>query len=307
MIVIRAPSTPARRRDNPSVQKLRISPPLRGLRLGRTLRDLREGAGLTLAEVGARLGCSSATVSRMEVGKTRPSIEDVLAALELFDADAALRERCLRLASQASARPWWAPYRMVLGEYIALETEAVLLRSWQPLAIEGLLQTEAYARAVFEAGSADSKSIDLQVQARMARQHLMQGPDPLAVSVILHEHALRTPVGGLEVMRAQLAHLADVAQWPNVTLRILPRRIGAHPGMGGAFVLITIPEDPPYVFVEGAPGEIITSKPDFVRDYERRWEQLTTAALRPEDSSEILETIAKEIGSDADTPMGEEQ
>ncbi|MBO3751498.1 helix-turn-helix domain-containing protein [Streptosporangiaceae bacterium NEAU-GS5] len=274
----------------------RISPPLRGQRLGRWLRELREGAGLTLEQVGSRIGCSPATVSRIEIGKVRVSEDGLIAALDLFGADAGLRETCLRLARQAAARPWWWPYRTVLGPYIALETEAEEIRSWQPLLVEGLVQTEAYARAVFEAGTAEPSKVELQVRARMARQErLLAGPDPIVVSVTLHENALHTPVGGPAVMRAQLAHLAEVAELPHVTLRILPRSVGAHPGMGGAFVLITIPADPPYVFVEGAPGEAITSEQIFVRDYERRWTQLTAAAMRPEDSLKVLESIAREI------------
>jgi transcriptional regulator with XRE-family HTH domain len=274
----------------------RISPPLRGQRLGQWLRDLREGAGLTLTDVGRHLGCSAATVSRIELGQTTASEENVGAALDLFGADDALRETCLRLARQASARPWWWPYRQVLGPYIALETEAEEIRSWQPQVVEGLVQTEAYARAVFEAGSAEHSQIDLRVRARMARQErLLAGGHSASVSVTLHEHALRTPVGGQKVMRAQLAHLAEVARLPHLSLRILPRSVGAHPGMGGAFVLITIPADPPYVFVEGAPGEAITSEQAHVRDYERRWAQLTAAALRPEDTLKFLGTIAREI------------
>jgi hypothetical protein len=235
-------------------------------------------------------------VSRVEIGKSRISENDLLAALDLFGADDALRETCLRLSRQAAARPWYWPYRQVLGPYIALETEAEEIRSWQPQVVEGLAQTEAYARAIFEAGAAERSKIDLQVRARLARQdRLLSSPDPVSLSITLHENALHTPVGGPEVMRAQLARLIEIAGLPQVTLRVLPRRVGAHPGMGGAFVLITIPADPPYVFVEGAPGEAITSEQAHVRDYERRWAQLTAAALRPEDTLKFLGTIAREI------------
>jgi transcriptional regulator with XRE-family HTH domain len=275
----------------------RISPPLRQRRLGRILRDLRIGGRLTLAETGRSLGWSTAKVGRIEAGQTRPSPEDVSASLELFRAPAELRRMCMALAAQAAARPWWAPYKSVLGEYVAVETEAVLVRSWQPQLVEGLLQTEAYIRALVTATlpMASEAEVELRVRARLERQRMLTGEDPPVLSVVLAEDALRVPVGGGHVMAAQIAHLADAAQWPNVTVRVLPRRVGAHPGMSGAFVLLSLPHDPVSVFVEGAPSEIITDQATLVRDYERRFDRLSASALNAEDSLDILGQIAKEI------------
>ncbi|MGI5286675.1 helix-turn-helix domain-containing protein [Nonomuraea polychroma] len=275
----------------------RISPPLRQRRLGRILRDLRTREQITLAQTGRRLGWSTAKVGRIEAGQTRPSPEDVSASLELFRAPAELRRTCMTLAAQAAARPWWAPYKSVLGEYVALETEAALVRSWQPQLVEGLLQTEAYARALVLADlpGVGQAEVNLRVRARMARQQLLVGEDPLSLSVVLAEDALRVPVGGARVMAAQVARLVDAAQWPTVTVRVLPRRVGAHPGMSGAFVLLSLPHDPVSVFVEGAPQEIITDQAALVRDYERRFDRLAASALSAEDSLEILGQIAREL------------
>jgi transcriptional regulator with XRE-family HTH domain len=278
----------------------RISPPLRLRRLGRILRDLRIEERLTLAETGQRLGWSTAKTARIEAGQTRPSPGDVEAALELFGAPSGLRLECMTLANQAAARPWWAPYKRVLGEYVALETEAALIRSWQPMLVEGLLQTEAYARALVMADlpHAPQPEVDLRVRARMARQHLLLGDDPLALIALLSEDALRIPVGGPSVMKQQLAHLEHVAQRPNITVRILPRRVGAHPGMSGAWVLLSLPGDPVSVFVEGAPDEIITDRVNLVRDYEQRFERLLAATLSVDESLVTLGRITREFDAD---------
>jgi transcriptional regulator with XRE-family HTH domain len=287
----------------------RISPPLRQRRLGRILRELRIAERLTLDQTGRHLGWSRAKVGRIEAGQSRPSVEDVAASLDLFGAPAEVRRTCLALAAQAWARPWWAPYRSVLGEYVALETEAVLVRSWQPCFVEGLLQTEAYFRALLAADlpGAGAAEVELRVEARMARQQLLAGEDPVALSVVLAEDALRVPVGGARVMAAQIAHLADAARWPNVTLRLLPRRVGAHPGMSGAFVLLSLPHDPAAVFVEGAPQEIVCEQAALVRDHERRFDRLSASALTAEDSLEILGQIAREHDLDADRTVEQEQ
>jgi transcriptional regulator with XRE-family HTH domain len=286
----------------------RISPPLRQRRLGRILRKLRVEEQLTLAQTGRKLGWSTAKVGRIEAGQTRPTAQDVAATLEFFGAPVELRRTCMALVDQAAARPWWAPYRRVLGAYVALETEALLVRSWQPQLVEGLLQTEAYARALVTAAlpAASEAEVDLRVRARMARQQLATGEDPLALSVVLAEDALRVPVGGARIMAAQVAHLADAAQWPNVTVRVLPRRVGAHPGMSGSFVLLSLPQDPVSaqnpvsVFVEGAPQEIIIDEAACVREYERRFDRLSASALTAEDSLKILGQIAREHELDAD-------
>lgn len=275
----------------------RISPPLRQRRLGRILRDLRSAERLTLAQAGQHLGWSTAKVGRIEAGQTRPSAEDVAGALELFRAPPEVRRICMDLAGQAAARPWWAPYRSVLGEYVAVETEAMLIRSWQPQLVEGLLQTADYARALVQVDlpGASAAEVELRVEARMARQRLLADLDPVALSVVLAEDALSLPVGGVAVMAAQIAHLAEVAQWPHVTVRVLPRRVGAHPGMSGAFVLLSLPHDPTTVFVEGAPREVITDQVALVRDYERRFDRLAASALTAEESLRILGQIAEEL------------
>lgn len=278
----------------------RISPPLRRRRLGLILRELRAQEKLTLAEAGRRLGWSTAKAGKIETGATRPSPEDVWAALELYGASEELREQCMLLAGQAAARPWWTPYRSVLGEYVAWETEAALIRSWQPQLVEGLLQTAEYARAVVLAARPDAKPIevDLRVRARMARQALLTGLDPLSLVVVLQEDALRAPVGGAAVMKAQVAHLQEAAGWPTVTIRVLPRWVGAHPGMAGAFVLLSLPGDPVSLFVEGAPEEIITSKDAVVREHERRFDHLAASSLGPEETLEFLGRIARELDAE---------
>lgn len=274
----------------------RVSPPLRKHRLGRLLRDLRSHSGMSLNEAAVKLGWSTAKVSRVETGQTRPSTDDVAAVMDLYGVGEQLREECMTLARQAAARPWWWPYREVLGDYVALETEATLIRYWQQQLIPGQFQTEEYARAVIAADAPweDSDVLELKVAARLARQTLASCEDPVFIKAVIGEDALLRPVGGRRVMRAQLDKLAERATWDNVEVRVVPRRVGAHPGLTGSFVILSLPASPTVLFREGGLHDLI-EQPDLVREYEMRFAHIVSASLPLEDSLDLIATIMKEI------------
>lgn len=271
----------------------RISPPLRQQRLGRKLRELRAGARLTLEEAGVQLGWSRAKVSRIETGHSRPTPDDLALALTLYGADEPTRDECMQLARQAGARPWWRPYRSVLGAYVAVETEARLMRYWQPQLVPGLLQTEAYARTVIAEHFPweDEGFVELRVRARMARQWLLRADDPVFVKAVIAEEALRRPIGGAEVMSAQLHHLLAVADWGTVEVRVLPRTVGAHAGLTTGFLLLSPPDAPVTLFQEGVSDDLVV-QPEVVREYEMRFAAISAAALPPEESMDLMAQIA---------------
>ncbi|MFE3452347.1 helix-turn-helix domain-containing protein [Nonomuraea sp. NPDC059194] len=277
----------------------RISPPLRQQRLASILRDLRETRSLSRDEVAARLGWAAVKVWRIETGKTRPSVDDASRLTELYGAGLDVRELCERLARQASGRPWWAPYRSVLGEYVAFETEAVLIRTWEPLLIPGLLQTEDYARAVHMAAHPDEPAdvINLRVKARMTRHRLLLAEtDPTQFTAVISEGALRQRVGGPSTMAAQLRRIVDVGERPNVNIYVLPADIGAHPGLEGSFVLLSLPGHEAHLFVETGVSEVITDKVELVRDYERRFDWLASKSMPPDRSMAFIAEIEEGCG-----------
>jgi transcriptional regulator with XRE-family HTH domain len=280
------------------------SPTARGRRLRHELRRLREQAGLTHSEVARRLEWSPSKVSRIETGQSRVQTGDVRDLLEVYGVtDQAAVEALVQLAREARRRGWWTRYTDVLGSgtYVGLETEATGLRTYESVFIPGLLQTEDYARAVIRAGQTkpDPETLDRGLSARMARQEILTRPDPPEIWAVLDESVINRPVGGPEVMRAQLKHLIELSSRPNtsVTLQILPLRIGAHPGMDGPFVILAFdsPTDPPMVYLETATDGLYLDEPADVERYTLMFNHLVARALGPDESRTMIAGLAERM------------
>ncbi|MEV0236792.1 helix-turn-helix transcriptional regulator [Nonomuraea sp. NPDC050786] len=264
------------------------------------LAQLREARHLTGAQVAQQTGVTQSALSRLERGKNSyVTPGDVRLLLDLYDANEDVREETLHLIASARLTPYWAPHRRALGaleEYVALETEAQHIRYWQPLLIPGLLQTEAYAHAVIAADRFDDDAslVRLKVRARLARQWIVFGDDPVQLHVVVAEDALRQRVGDPQVMRDQLDRLVREAGRPNVTIQVLPRAVGAHPGMAGGFVLLNLPWLGDALFIEAGAGGVVDRGPR-VREYGRLLGRLQSMALPGEESAAFIAQVAEEI------------
>lgn len=295
-------STPG---DNPVMADTsapeRISPPIRLLLLGQILQRLREQACLTGHQVAERTGITSSTLSRLERGQNRYAMAgDVHVLLKLYGAEPEVRQECLRLVTSARVTPYWAEHRRGLGElveYVAYETEAKLIRYWHPVLIPGLLQTGDYARSVITALRFDDDPalVGLKIRARLARQWILRCNTPAQVHAVVAEDALRQTIGGPEVMRGQLDRLVVDVQSPNITVQVLPRRLGAHPGMAGGFVLLSLPNMGDALFVEAGGGGIIDRDGIRVEETGRVFDRLQGIALSPDDSTQLISDIAEEL------------
>ncbi len=278
----------------------RVSPPYRLRLLGVRLARLREARGLTGAQVAQQTGFTPSALSRLERGKNRyVTPGDVRLLLDLYDGDQKVREECLDLVASARVTPYWAPHRRALGEleeYVALETEAQQIRYWHPLLIPGLFQTEAYAHAVISADWFDHEPslVRLKARARLARQWIVRCDDPVHVHAVIAEGVLRQHVGGPVVMREQLDRLVEEAARPNVTVQVLPREVGAHPGMAGGFVLLSMPWLGEALFIEAGGGGVLDRGPR-VREYGRLLSRLQALALPGEESAAFIARVAEEI------------
>lgn len=281
----------------------RISPPLRQRHLAQILRDLRSDRDLTLIDAIAQLrplgrAWSRTKLSRIETGETLPTPGDLADLLDVYEVGSETRAACEELARQARLKPWWKEYAAVVGEYVAFETEATIERSWQPLLVPGLLQTADYAREIFTAGQHGSspRLVDLQLKARLARQRELLGCDlPVELHGVIGEQALRRRIGTRDTMFEQLERLAFMASWPNVVLQVLEDSVGAHPGLSGPFVLLSLSGGADYVYFETPPDERVAAKIDTVREYERRFERLAALALTPAESAAVVSDILKEL------------
>jgi hypothetical protein len=125
------------------------------------------------------------------------------------------------------------------GQYLQVEEAAAILRSWEPLVVNGLLQTEDYARALITGtGAGDSQErVDQLVAARMERQAILDRDDPPRLCVIMDVNVLRCEIGGPAVMRGQLEYLVEAARRPDIALHVIPEGAGAHPGLLGSMMV----------------------------------------------------------------------
>ncbi|MFF0041165.1 helix-turn-helix domain-containing protein [Streptomyces mirabilis] len=274
--------------------------------LGKQLEELRTQAGLTFEQAGEAIGVSHSTIRRMEAAK--------VARLRLTDAEKLLQtygvtdqqeiDTFLKSVREANKRGWWHTYRDVLPDwfaaYLSLEQAALQIRAYEAEFVHGLLQTEAYARALLGAGNphASTEATERRVALRMRRQELLSRPAPPRVWVVMDETVLRWPVGGPEVMRAQIDHLIAVNALPHVTLQIMPFRSGPHPAMrAGAFHLFRFraPELPDIVYLSGLVGAVYLDKDDDVVVYREALDRLGAQSSPARKTEELLGAIRKEL------------
>jgi hypothetical protein len=166
--------------------------------------------------------------------------------------------------------------------YVGLEAEAATLRTYEAEAVPGLLQTEAYAREVYRL-TAGEEGLDRKVAARLRRQDVLRGDDPVDLSVVLNEAALLRPVSERTVMAEQMTHLETVAQLPNVTIQVLPFSAGGHPAMNSPYVLLTFADaaDAAVVYLENLSTGLALEEAAQVRSYSLVHERLRRLALDP--------------------------
>jgi transcriptional regulator with XRE-family HTH domain len=273
-------------------------PTVRGRRLARELRRLRETQELTLQEVADRLDWSRATVSRLETGQTRPKPGDIADLLDLYGVPSPGRDALINLAREAGQRGWWTAYADVFtGSYVALEDEASLIRAWDTQLIHGLLQTEDYSRAVITAGRMlpGPTEIERRIDARKARQKLLDRDEAPRVHLIIDESVLHRPIGGRPVMRAQLEALAEFAARPRIDLQVLPYETGAHAGLDGRFTILSFPNpaDPDIAYVEGTMGDVYLESAEAIATHGDRFDRVAAASLPPEDSAHLIAEAAR--------------
>ncbi len=278
-------------------------PTVRQRRLAQALRELRHEAGLTQDAVAARMSWHTSKLFRLENARS-PRVDwlDVRELMDMYGVRSPHREALIQLAKDARMRGWWTPYRDVFtGSYVALEDEASAMRLYCPELVPGLLQTEAYARAVIRAvrPGYDEESVERRVAARLTRQKvLLDRVSPPQLVLVLNEAVLRRLVGDAHVMAAQLQALAAAAQRPQVTVQVLPFSAGAHAGLEGGFVLIEFPgeTDPDVVYVEGIMGDLYLESVEEVKRYQSAFERIQVVSFESSESLTFISAIARNLG-----------
>lgn len=275
-------------------------------RLGAELRRLRDEASLTLDQVAEQLECSTSKISRLETGKGIPKARDVRDMLFLYGVqDARVQERLLRWAREGQQQGWWHDFADLLEEkdltFVALEAEAVTMRSYEIAVVHGLLQTQGYARAIAEVIWPDLSPAALQqfLELRLLRQEVLsQAEGALQFDVVIEEVALYRPAGSSEVWREQLVHLLDLAKRPNIRFHVLPLSVGLHPALTGSFTLLEFAADEVdhgVVFAEGVGGGVIVEHNRVVDAYAQVFDTIRRRALDTEKSAEFVAGVLRNV------------
>jgi hypothetical protein len=272
--------------------------------LGAHLRRLREAEGVSRETAGWEIRASESKISRMELGRVSFKERDVADLLTLYGVtDEEEREAWLTLARQANTPGWWQREGDILPgwfqPYLGLESAAVLIRTYEVQFIPGLLQTPEYAKAVILLGHANAPpaEVERRVAVRMKRQQVLAREDPPQLWVVVDEGALRRPIGGPEVMRAQLRMLVDATKLPHVRLQVIPFNAGGHAAAGGSFSILRFPEQdlPDVVYIEQLTSALYLDKRDDIDHYAAAMERLCVEAERPDRTGDILGKILREF------------
>lgn len=274
-------------------------------RLRSALRRAREAAELKQEAVAAAMDWSLSKLIRIEAGSVSISTNDVKALLHLYRvSDQGLVEELVALARVARRRAWWSGLKETLpasyASYIGLEAEATRLLYYQPINVPGLLQTEAYARAIVPVDGPQqvaSNEIGTRINIRLTRQREVLGrSDPPQIHALLDEAVLRRITGSREIMHEQLRHLIEVSSTPNLRIQIVPFTAGSN-WVNGPFIVLGFPDpavDNDVVYVESALVEDVIDRPDAIGPYLDTFARLSSEALTDQDSIKLIEEIADE-------------
>ena len=273
--------------------------------LGAQLRRLREQRNITRDEAGWEIRASGSKISRMELGRVSFKERDITDLLTLYGVeDPKERDSLVNLARQANSPGWWHHFTDILPpgfqSFLGLEAASTLIRTYEIQFVPGLLQTAEYARAIMLLGHAGEtpEEIERRVALRLQRQNVLTRPDPPQFWAVIDEAVLRRPIGGIEVMKAQIEALIAAAKMPNVRLQIIPFHSGGHAAAGGSFAILRFPEPdlPDVVWVEHLTSSIYLDKREDVDLYAMAMERVCIDAEPPSHTPELLEKLLTEVG-----------
>jgi transcriptional regulator with XRE-family HTH domain len=276
--------------------------------LGKQLRVLREQAGLTLEEAAPKLDFSVSKLSRIENAQVVIDVHWVKSMLDVYDVGGARWTELLDLAREANQPGWWREYGLGVESmarislpgsfYLGLEAEATRVQEYTSGFVSGLMQTADYARALMQAVpiSRTASQVETLVAARVHRQHRLTSTDnQLELVAVVEESVLHRPVGGPDVMRAQLRHAAELAELDTVTLHVLPSAVGAHAALASGFTILHfgLIGEPDIAYVEHALGAVTLDKGSDVAQAKRNFESVVSDALDPAESLALIRELAR--------------
>jgi hypothetical protein len=255
---------------------------------------------MSCAQVGAVLGWSANTISRLERGlrpdTTAEEVSAIVAAVGVTGPD---RDRLMRMAKGYREQGWWEGTKTHLTDqartYLKFEARATRIIDVEPLLVPGLLQTADYCRALMAAFGVEVREIEGRIARRLGRQAILTRPDPPELVFIVSELMLRQPIGGAAVMARQVRRIIEDAERPGVNILVIPARVAAHPGLHGAFSVMQFADEAAVVFIEGRMSGMFPEDPDEVAMYTLAVERLIDLTLGVQESLQLLHVIAEDL------------
>ncbi|XVQ10788.1 Scr1 family TA system antitoxin-like transcriptional regulator [Spirillospora sp. CA-255316] len=254
------------------------------------LEAWRTAAGLTKTALAQALGCTDAYVGQVELCKNLPSREFAQDLDTYFKTNGLFHRLWKRIddTRHLSTLPPGFP------QYLQYERHAETIRNVSPTLVDGLLQTEGYARTVFGSNQVPEK-VERLLQERMERQRIFARPHPPHTSFLMDEMVLRRIIGSREIMREQLAHLLEFSERPAVMLNIVPFDAGYHEGLGGIFTILSLRDGKGVAYTESCgEGVLITDRPSVARRLVR-YDLVQGRALPVDRSRALIKTVMEEL------------
>jgi transcriptional regulator with XRE-family HTH domain len=282
------------------------SPVVASHELGGRLRERRESLGLPATEVAAAAQCTPQFLSQVENGKKVPAVEKLTAMMGRLEFDSGEQDELVELRKRATQRGPLAAYGGIFSaellRFFGFEHGCESMHSHIEGLVHGLLQTAEYAHAVIQSGGARVRQAEVErrVQARLVRQQRLTGPDPLTLSVVMSEAALRQQVGGRQVMARQLTDLVDRIEelGPRLQVRVIPFSCVGHPALGApsfhvlGFASTRLPD---LVWVETITGMHLVDDPVSVHEHRLIHAAAGDLALDAVDSLAMIKAAAREF------------
>lgn len=274
------------------------NPTIQRRRLGIALKRAREQAGRTQDDAAEAIDAAASKISRLELGQSGLRLTDLNILLDLYGVGPEEAEIMREMARAGRQRGRWSTYRDSLPswfrQYVDLESDATEIRWYQAEIVPGILQTEAYMRALFGTDTS-SAEVDRQIEVRLQRQTALSNGTEL--TFVLSESALRRTVGPAETMHAQLVHLHELGGRSGVQVQVLPLDAQTYTTSSFSFIVLRFDGDAAsdVIYVEDYTDAAYLDRPETVRAYTRLWDSLRAAALGPVESRRLIKKVASEF------------
>ncbi|THA47290.1 helix-turn-helix transcriptional regulator [Streptomyces sp. A1136] len=258
---------------------------------GAVVQALREHAGLSRVEFGTRVRFSKHTVESVELGRRMPDEAFVERAEEALGNTGALKKAARHLTRGEPGLAAW------FRRWARLERVAVSLCTYECRLVPGLLQSEGYARAVFDNSIPllTDEQVEAQLTARLDRQKMLRERPTVPFSFIVEEAVFQRRLGGVEVQRGMLDLVLELSAPRNVTPQVVPLSAEFHARLDGPVQLMETPDGRRLAYSEGQQNGRLIAAPKEVSFLQQRYDTLRSQALNPKESRGLLERLRGEL------------